>query len=1498
MHTVGNTKYFYTWLLEDKAVALLMPRKLNDNGRCKVQDTFNKKVFTLNSQSLKNLLLRLQTPIPITGRCNQRPLNIHFDMQGYLRKVTELGAKLILNGGALWQMVATMVELILNEWLGDIDNAPALYDIVSQLFKASMDSKPNDFDWQIRPSHLQAIESLVEQLVLTLAQNLSEQITDIDQLCTHLDIARQRAQAQPKTSYPYQLFEKHPQNPTDKLEVCQLFVKAFAFNAAADVSTEESSFSIRSLGDDIAQDFLFPIVMRTTPTWINSLFIDLTELLQFDELPKDEIDSPFVVLESLLGKNCEDIVQAVVSKYINLMYYDPCQSLDVSDFAHIMAQFTFCSRSLQRGLFAALLKCLQKECCLKQETLGALMARELCQYARKHYSNDSTVLIAMTFNATAHLASWHASCEPIAQELWLKVFAYTGQCNSMDPLIEFIQQQMRSSCNFDTFYALMQIYAHISQNHLGDSICFPTQTNDQVYTQIRIKRMVQRQSNLELISLMFPYDLFEAINHIATLDALPHYSEALHQIVTGTAPLAFGLEKSRLQPYAKDERRRFNYNLKCSLQLLNRTNEGLWSLGHQLTLSLLAQKFDASSLELYMIALLEMLKSSWASEQFKLEQLDTFLSFMDNSGVVCNAVRFHETVSKPSSQYCTCTELACSLVKAPKPIFLDVALKLLEYMRLTAGKDSIQECYLALVKTMPSNVVMEAIVTSFQKCTLPLSFQLKYYLHVYSKIQAYYSNNLEVELFESISKTLASIGKHHSLHGAQLQFFSRITWSMLKSSNRSLAPATALSFVRNSWRLQLMVGTKQANKCWSYLIKLSQPGVEDNFHYLMQCYILAQDLEWWPTLATDQKESFNEQFKAYIKKYLNSEECSLSDLPIADHPQLLLANKHSFHDLLQKKVNHCDLNEENIAQYMGLIDLCIGLTNTTEEIRLLYQAIKKAVKAPISELHSAACASLIKTFKDNFAQSFVHGLSEGKNSHETFNFYSISQEYFALTPLHYSFFLKCLLQYCLKSISWIPDEKVFALLDNFDKNVSQLDFQLQTDRQQLYASLTDRYKKRQDYESALLCQSIALSSMTPTPNLFTSSFELFAEIAANGSLRTAEKALKQLLHKEFSHGDQSVRENQLSCTLALLRNLFHQNSKVFLDQNLWQTLHNTFPVSQFKKAMTLLPLMLQGAASAIAQESSQPAFKQLVEKIYTLFLKSKVWKNCNIPILLTENCLLIHCKKRHTLHRGINNILHILKSEHATTLDKIKTARMANHFVVAMLPFQQDDSIALTTSCISSLYQGQSSVKQEVYHLAMVEYLTKMHGQDRDAILYDFLKALKHLIMKQDMQDATDPEMDELAESLIRKTLNHLLPRYLNSDYDSRYKSSDPCIRALRKFFSWYSYHKKTTEYLQEKDLSALNRLHYKDFFLTRFKFITFQSGKSPATSGTLCRNLLIVNALLLVALKIYKYGRREGDVIPPPVALFITLFSTLSFFILTGHSLNEFRFRTNKTFA
>lgn len=105
--------------------------------------------------------------------------------------------------------------------------------------------------------------------------------------------------------------------------------------------------------------------------------------------------------------------------------------------------------------------------------------------------------------------------------------------------------------------------------------------------------------------------------------------------------------------------------------------------------------------------------------------------------------------------------------------------------------------------------------------------------------------------------------------------------------------------------------------------------------------------------------------------------------------------------------------------------------------------------------------------------------------------------------------------------------------------------------------------------------------------------------------------------------------------------------------------------------MTLLPLMLQGAASAITQENSQPAFKQLVDKIYTLFLKSKIWENSDIPLLLTENCLLIHCKKTNILRRGINNILQILKSEQATTAERIKTVKMANHFVIAMLPFSK-----------------------------------------------------------------------------------------------------------------------------------------------------------------------------------------------------------------------------------
>lgn len=184
----------------------------------------------------------------------------------------------------------------------------------------------------------------------------------------------------------------------------------------------------------------------------------------------------------------------------------------------------------------------------------------------------------------------------------------------------------------------------------------------------------------------------------------------------------------------------------------------------------------------------------------------------------------------------------------------------------------------------------------------------------------------------------------------------------------------------------------------------------------------------------------------------------------------------------------------------------------------------------------------------------------------------------------------------------------------------------------------------------------------------------------------------------------------------------------------------------------------------------------------------------------------------------------------------------------------------MTTSCISSLYQAESPATKEIYHLAMLEYLTKMYGQDLNAILHEFLKPLKQLIKKRDKKGEIDDEMNKLSESLIRKALNTLLPRYLNSDFASRQgNTADPNIRVLHKFFSWYSSYTKSTEYMQEKDLSALNRMQYKDFFLKHFQYVTYQSSKE-----TFYRDLFIANVLLFIGLKLYNYSR-EDDFLSPP---------------------------------
>lgn len=1498
----GN-KYFYSFLAEDRVVLLLMlmPGKINHTGRCKVQETFNRQVFTLNTQSLQSLLSRLQTFTPISGRCYKRPLDITFDLQGYVRKLSELGIKLTLHGGALWHMISSMLENILNEWLSDTEQPPPLDILVSQLFEATMKSSPNDFDWQIRPSYAHTIESLISHLVEYLAKNLAEQDIDMSELNEQLKFARQRAQEKLKTSYPYKLFERHPQNPSDKEKLCQLFVEAFAFNAAADVSTDEAQFSLRSLGEGIGQDLLFPITSRITPTWLNSLFVDVTELIKLDELPAEELSSlevrghhrkldlqsqatiilPDVQLQSILGKSCEDILQAIVSKFINLMYYDPFQSLDSSDFAHIMAQFTFCSRSLQRGLFAALIKGLQKECLVKQESLGSLIAKGLTNYVLKHCSNDFTVLIALTFNAAAHLSSCQEICELDIHELWEKVMTSIGHYLSIAPIIAIIQQRMSSGCHFETLYACIQVYAHVAQNHLGTSISFPTQTNEQIYTQIRIQRSPQSKQNLEVIALMFPYDLVGALNHLATLTKLPECCSALHNAILGTQPLAFGLGKSQLAPYADDDRRDFDLSLQHALQLLHHTEENLWSLGHLLVHSLLAQKFAAPSLADYLVQFLDMLHGSWPNEQFKRTQLDLLMVCLQHSGIHCDSLSFQKAVSEPSPQYSIYKELLCVLMKESDSLFTEASMKLLEHMHDTTCKDTIRECYLALIKMMPSAEVMTAILTSFQQSRLPLNFQLKYYMLVYSKLGQNWSqaSHLEEELFESIVLVLNFMDKKHVSFGQQAHIFDRIVRSMLNSSNRSNWPLMSLDFVKNLWRLSLMGDLKHANKCWGYLVKLCPITSADCFHFSLQCFTLAHECGWWPKLQHEQKEAFNSQLKTLIRQNIASAVFLENSLPLAEHPQLLQENKHVFQDLLQDRVNMADFKEEYMEQFLSLISLWTGLANTFPESSLLYKALKKVETLSLTSQHLATSSIFICKFKENFATSYVEGLSEGCAFQELLSFYSGSQQYFTLTPSHYAIFLKCVLHYSKEDATWMPEEKLLALLDSFEKSVSLAGTQQQADTQKLYLLLTARYLQRKNYEAALNCQSMALACMAPPPEFYTQAWKLFIEIAQQDSVSLAEKALEQILQKTFCR-IRSHSEQQQSCLLLLLDNLQRHKSKIFLSLDLWQNLHSNFFTNPQPPAAAMLSLMLslmlKWTTAAIAQRHAQDSLNQthknnfcdcdqLANKIYTLALKPKLWEDSDIPSMLLENRVLILCHKTNALQRGINNIVRIIQSEQASNEQKCTAVTMANHFVSAMLPFKQKESIALVDVCINAMYKTKEFLK-EIDHSVMLQYLSKMHEGDIEVVLQDILNALKQVIKSW-------PKKEE--KSQVRTMIAHLLPRYISSDFVTRNDKNNTSMHALDTFFSWLVLYFNAYKYVKSEDLSSLNRILLKDQFLSTYH----------PSRRTFITDLNIVLTMICIAVLSNKFIFKKT--IPPDIAFLLFLFFGISYAVSTLNWLN-----------
>lgn len=1404
MQSVPNNRFFYDYTTEDALVARLMElNKIDVNARpCEIPDNFNRRVFSLDLTSLQNFLSLAQRTINISGRCRQIPLNVSLNIQGFVLRVHHLGVKLLLDGGAMWRVIVSMMEPILQEWLKDTVNTSLLHEMISTCFQSTLETDLNDVDWQLRsdpPGRVGVVPNLVNELTTMLAESLNSSSVSNEALYSQINHAREIAKAQPQAFYWQQLFVCHPYNPSNRLDLCRLFVDTFAFSTAADIFENENWFFLRSFGDEIPHDIIFPIKTRTTTTWINSLFIDATALIQQEELTSAE-NLPIVNLRSFLGNSIEDILQAIVSKLTNAIYFDPSQAVDFSEFVLLIAHFTFAGHSYQRGCFVALLKSMQMECQNRKTSFSKLIVQELTRYVRQHRKNDPSVLLAMYFNTAALLYDHDPIHESDIQELWQELQPFISSHHSIDPVIKEMQKAMKE-CPFGTIYAQLQVSSHIAQHHTKKSLCLPSQTNGQIYTQIRIPRAMHQPGTLNFVTLFFPYDLYRAMCHLETVQTLPKSLMTLHESLVDKT-VSFGLDMSMLKGSHSDIRRQFDVCLAQALELLNSQKEEIWSSGYLLVLSQMAQKTDIESMQHLIDAFIDMLMDSWASQQFKLQQLAVLQASLMHSRVAINIEEAKQSIVAPNKNGLSniYTALIKAFVKSDTPLFLDIALVLLDRADTKFTQSALKTLYLSLAKLTANEDMIIALLERIKSASFPMLYKLKLYLGLYSKRTVASSANQEKMLFDMIVKALKSFNNCDALTPEHAEIISKITRAMLSSPNRSENPFRRLELMNELSRLKLIDNSESAGRFWLATTGQVLSTAEENNIYLMQCFTLANETGWWHQLDRELQETFCRHYKIMLEQ-------SLQNLPpvaplssFVEHPQLLLAAKETIREALKPKIGP-DATECPLT--LSLIDQWLLTATNFADHKLLFDILKNMSEKILSESHFHKYRSRIEKFSKISSLPFAQGLFDSKSWQALTDFYLFCDDYFEISAPHYLLFVKALLHDFENDTTFMANDSMIHLLHRFEQGTSQQSSDLTTNRQQLYALLSSQCQKKQKYTDAQAWQEMGLACSSKLTNeFFTRASSLSSEIADHGTLEETEKALSQMLVPMYENFIYS-KEHQ-SCLKMLLERLVQENSLIFLDHTLWSSLLSTSSALRAQRT-AFVPLMLEGAVTALFKEPSLPDLNKFASQLFHIVLKNTDWQVNEFDMLVYENRILVLGKEVKVLNKGLGNLIKIFASEQSSAKQRLTAVHMTNEFVFRMLPYKENKSINLTVSCIKHVYQ--STLHKKADHFTMLNYLVKMHAPAKlNTVLNEVLSALKALIT-----DGTTDSQDPQASDLIRSTLKHLDQMHADKKAITQPNRQAEAQALHQFFFKWCSTEPRAAAHFQSNELFALRKTYAKE---------------------------------------------------------------------------------------
>ena len=574
--------------------------------------------FKLNSECRSAISCIVSETFEVKDRL---PLYVKTSMQEISLKVRKVAKEkfdvdlktLFIGGG---------VVKALNPLFLDFFETCGINHLLTVLFKAKINVKPNDYDFQFIADldKAQDYKELVDEgIVSLLASKIKWEYINPLFLVSQLNNSKKYSEKLSKDAYLKKVFEEHPKFNSKSKDLGKLAIKTFGFAKANDSA---GYFYFRNIeSEENSYDCFIPVGDFRK---INSFCIDISQI--------EKMDSD-LYLDSLLGK--EMLVQAIIDANFAILYSDPNQSANELDFGRTICHLSKKGRLAGVGWLAkaylAFDEAREKRSCMLSDMLpGQLISR-----ADNHHRSPQQALIVMAFNASAILMTMNPHLEDEIQKLWQEVGKHLlkfGKKRPHDPLIEMIKVLMcDSGCSFQDLFAQIQVSAFLKQHEChegkGTYKCRPSQSEEILFTQVLIN-FSDEEYSVDYGTLFFPYAVSDSIAHITNL-------KPLHDLLIAGSTIAVGIDKSVLkkEKYRLDSRRKFFETEERAFNLLKTKDEHAWRMGFLLTLSHLAMSDDDQLFKALIQNLVSMLINRWPTKEFKSEIAVLMHQMLKNSGI-------------------------------------------------------------------------------------------------------------------------------------------------------------------------------------------------------------------------------------------------------------------------------------------------------------------------------------------------------------------------------------------------------------------------------------------------------------------------------------------------------------------------------------------------------------------------------------------------------------------------------------------------------------------------------------------------------------------------------------------------------------------------------------------------------------------------------------------------------------------------------------------------